>query len=395
MTRPIAAAFHRTRRARWLLILAALTLSGCMQADGRFNPFRTAEPSAPPTDYRFAADPDSFTEDNVALWNGQTTQAGAWIAHPDAVVARRVRITNTETGAQVDAAMFSRDSAIAGSQISVSAAAAQALGLIEGHATPITIVALRYRTSGEIAEAEAASRQTQEATPEAVPNTTAGPTVPPDQEPTPDAIEVTETQPDPAIEIGLLDEADGDPSEDGAKPTAIEEPAALESPVAPDTETDELTAAIEAALESLSAEDATTPPATPAETPPTSPAATQAEIPAASAPGPDTPVPQPRPQRVLAAETSSEALPTASPEGAITDGQNFVLAGTYATPDEAAALADRLWLAGLTVEIRPLTRGTEQLSRVLAGPYDTVAERDAALATVRQAGVAGAAPSGG
>ena len=335
MTRPIQAALHWTRRLRWLSAMAALALSGCITAGGGIGLVGPSKPAAPPVDPRLAADPETFALDAIVLWNGQTTQPGAWIALPDTSVARRVRLTNTETGAEADAAMFRRDPTIAGPRIVVSADAARALGLEPGHATPITIVALRYRTAGEIAAAKAAEEAHEAAT-----ETSEAP-----EEPDPDA------------------EATADASApDASAPDIV--------PPAPDTETEaeQLAAAVEAALATLFAEEA----------------APQSATEAAYTPGPDTPVPAPRPHRA----------PLSADGEAIADGRTFVDAGTFIGAD-AAAIAERLREAGLTVEIRTLTRGTEQLSRVLVGPFASAADRDAALEAVRQAGAAGAAPSGG
>ena len=77
----------------------------------------------------------------------------------------------------------------------------------------------------------------------------------------------------------------------------------------------------------------------------------------------------------------------------IADGRPYVQAGAFAVAADAESLAGRLRDAGMPVKIRPLTLGAEQLSRVLVGPYETVAERDAALRSVRESGLTDAAPA--
>lgn len=95
--------------------------------------------------------PEEFQATGLALWDGSQTLPGVWIAHPLARTARRVRITNNETGTRVDAAMFLRDPNLSGPQIFVSSEAAELLGLTPGHGTPIAIDGLAYRTGSEAA----------------------------------------------------------------------------------------------------------------------------------------------------------------------------------------------------------------------------------------------------
>jgi len=61
----------------------------------------------------------------------------------------------------------------------------------------------------------------------------------------------------------------------------------------------------------------------------------------------------------------------------------------------AARLATTLAAADLPVTERPVTRGSRTFTRVLVGPFDTIAERDAALRTVRALGPADAIPARG
>jgi hypothetical protein len=101
-------------------------------------------------------DPGAFHATDIALWDGARTLPGIWISHPMAQTARRVRVTNGETGSQIDAAMFRRDPTLSGPRIVISSEAAEQLDLAPGHGTPITIEGLAYRLDAEAAAAEAA-----------------------------------------------------------------------------------------------------------------------------------------------------------------------------------------------------------------------------------------------
>jgi len=101
-------------------------------------------------DLAMRPDPEAFHVADIALWDGTGTLTGVWIAHPMAQTARRVRLTNTNTGTRVDAAMFRRDPDLPGPRVIVSSEAAERLGLKPGHGTPITIEGLAYRAAPEI-----------------------------------------------------------------------------------------------------------------------------------------------------------------------------------------------------------------------------------------------------
>jgi hypothetical protein len=100
-------------------------------------------------------DPGAFHAADIAIWDGKQTLPGIWVSHPMAQTARRVRVTNVETGARIDAAMFRRDPNLSGPRVVISSEAAARLGLASGHGTPITIEGLAYRVDTE-AEPESA-----------------------------------------------------------------------------------------------------------------------------------------------------------------------------------------------------------------------------------------------
>ena len=271
------------RRGRDSLVRIAigamiLSMSGCAEIELGAEAYKTyAQANEPPPvspsparqdsiDPSMHPDPSAFHAADLAQWDGVRTLPGIWIAHPMAETARRVRLTNGETGAQVDAAMFRRDPNLSGPRIIVSSEAAERLGLMPGHATPVTIEGLAYRVDTE------------------------------------------------AVVAG-------------------------------------------AAAESV-----------------------------------------PTPAEVLAEAIAAEPVASVSaPDGAgdITDGRHFIQAGVFGQPENAARLVEKLRAADLPASELPLTLGERQLTRVLVGPYRTIAERDSALETVRKLSPADATPARG
>jgi hypothetical protein len=157
------------RRGRVSLLRIAIgativSISGCTQVELGAQAYKTVTqvnvPSPGPSfstgtaqpdsiDLAMRPDPGAFHVADIALWDGERTLAGIWIAHPMAQTARRVRVTNGKTGTRVDAAMFRRDPDLSGPRVVVSSEAAERLGLTPGHGTPITIEGLAYRIETE------------------------------------------------------------------------------------------------------------------------------------------------------------------------------------------------------------------------------------------------------
>ncbi|MFQ5566209.1 MAG: SPOR domain-containing protein [Paracoccaceae bacterium] len=298
----------RRGRERLLRVAAGamiLSAAGCAEIEVGAEAYKTlaqtnqpppAQPAAPDParvdliDPSMRADPEAFHAADLALWDGARTLPGIWVAHPMAETARRVRLTNTETGARVDAAMFRRDPNLSGPRIVISSEAAERLGLTPGRATSLTIDGLAYRTDAESVVAGAAPAEV--------------------------------------------------PAEQEAPPVAALNGARLAAP---------------------------SPPA-------------QEEV-----------------QSIADAPQQGAGPGAPAPDGAgdITDGRHFIEAGVFGQPTNAARLAERLRAADLPATELPLTVGERQLTRVLVGPYRTVAERDSALEAVRKLGPADATPARG
>jgi len=327
-------------------------------------------------DPRFRPAPELFIAENSAVWDGLRTLQGIWIAHPATAEARRVRITNIETGAAVDGAMFRRDPGLPGPEVVVSSEAATLLGLTPGHPTRITVAAIVYGTA-----------------------------------PVPESVATASPHPDGPIEIAATP-AEAFAPEEAAVPAAAAETAAGEVP--PDAPAG-TNAAASAAAEIPDAPapgaaqallpEPLAPPIVPAptaaapEAPPPTAIMPEIESPTAavrSAAAAPAAMPVPRPVRAAAAAPASIAsagkTDVDAEGGEIADGLRFIQAGIFGDAENAVRLVERLRAADLPAAGLAVTAGTRQLTRVVVGPFRTVAERDAALGEVRRIGPADAVP---
>ncbi len=315
-----------------------LTITSCAEIELGAEAYKIYAQSnqAPPTsrvlsssaqqdsiDPAMRSDLGAFSTTGIALWDGAQTLPGIWIAHPAAETARRVRLTNVETGVRVDSAMFRRDPNLSGPRITVSVEAADLLGLTPGHATLITIEALAYGAESVAVPIVASTAGSSEPAP----------------------VEV------PTEEIDVV-------------------PAQLK--VTP-----------------LAAVSQNTPPVTPPVAVDTTNYAGASES-------------EPRPEKVQ----PTMIVPTPQPEvrpagltpevtGDITNGWNFIQAGVFGQPENAKRLVEQLRAANLLAEEQPLIPGERHFTRVVVGPYQPIAERDAALESARMLGSADATPARG
>ena len=87
--------------------------------------------------------PDLFSINDRGLWDGRPSLGGAWVAHPDVIDPERVVIRNTENGREITGALFRRERDNPGPLLQVSSDAAEALGLLPGAPTEMSVVVLR------------------------------------------------------------------------------------------------------------------------------------------------------------------------------------------------------------------------------------------------------------
>lgn len=130
--------------------------------------------------------------------------------------------------------------------------------------------------------------------------------------------------------------------------------------------------------------------------PATPPAAAKPTLkPAPSKNAPSAPVAKPEvivPKPVPAPAKPAPAKPATARPAA---GPWFVVVGAYKDPLAAKAIANRAKLAGFKTEVVPVKSGNEQLQRVRAGPFASLAEAESARATLIVEGLTKSVVGGG
>ncbi len=133
-------------------LIAVFALAGCNE-NGAFNLGEAFE--AKPEDEAAAASatgefteedveaPEVFSANEAALWDGRPSLGGIWVAHPDVTEPERVKIVNTTNGKFVVGALFRRERNNPGPRLQMSSDAADALGILAGSPTELSVVALR------------------------------------------------------------------------------------------------------------------------------------------------------------------------------------------------------------------------------------------------------------
>ncbi|MEM0991071.1 MAG: SPOR domain-containing protein [Pseudomonadota bacterium] len=352
--------------------------------------------------------PDVFEATGRARWDGKRTLQGIWVAHPQAETARRVRIFNTDNGRAADGALFKRDANDGQDSVLISSEAAMVLGISPGSSASIRIVAVTpveqpiiatippsepeeaATPVAETPDQEAAQPEDQpvaqpEAESEAAPETAAAPTltVPETQPETQPAAQPEAPAETPAeAPAETLAEAPAEPPADtptvvAASPAnnSVEPEAQPQPEPQPETEVAS-TAASVAQQEEPSDEPSDEITFKWDRAPDTPPADDTPSTAAAPAPAPAAETPTP-----VATQPTASGLP-----------RPFVQAGIFGVKSNATALIARLEKLGLPAQGRNLTMGGRQMTRVLAGPFETRAQRDAAQRTIRNLGLRDAVP---
>ena len=104
--------------------------------------------------------PDVVNISETGLWDGRPSLGGIWVAHPDAKDPEKVIIRNPQNGKFVIGALFRREREFSGPSLQLSSDAADALGILAGQPTNVSVVALRRQSVPvETPEAEKAENQ--------------------------------------------------------------------------------------------------------------------------------------------------------------------------------------------------------------------------------------------
>lgn len=393
-------------------------------ADGAAAPPATA--SAVASDLVPA--PAVFEATGTARWDGRRTLQGVWVAHPEASAARQVRIYNAATGAAADGALFTRDAVLTGPSMLVSSDAARALGLAPGEEAELRVVAVTPRAGAETwALAAPRAIAAQNAGAGAGAGSAAAVAGEARARPGPA---------DPAEDAGrTLASAVGAPRLSAASPSrppgaagqagaanpvtagngrrAADAPAVSAErprtvagtgdearpglPTTPITGADRATAAKTGSTDGLARPSGTAVTPSPAAPRPAAPslAPPAGAEPARAAPAADAKggMPAEGIATAGAAGAGAAATPPASAQaGAGALPEPFVQAGVFAVRENAERLVERIEAAGLPALGKPVRLTTGTATRVLAGPFDTVAERDAARRRIQSMGLGDASP---
>ncbi|MFZ3583874.1 SPOR domain-containing protein [Loktanella sp. DJP18] len=129
-----------------VVVLAALTLSACDSMGGGMGGTGAADAVA--TDgmslvERDIEAPEVFSLNETGLWDGRPSLGGVWVAHPSVTDPERVIIRNSSNGKFVIGALFRRELENPGPALQVSSDAAEALGVLAGSPTTLSVIALR------------------------------------------------------------------------------------------------------------------------------------------------------------------------------------------------------------------------------------------------------------
>ncbi|MBY6152208.1 SPOR domain-containing protein [Vannielia litorea] len=115
---------------------------GAKKADGAEVSAAASRPAATKLVERDVEAPEVFSKNEDGLWDGRPSLGGVWIAHPDVKEPERVIIRNQSNGKFVIGALFKRERDNPGPKLQVSSDAANALGVLPGAPTKLSVVAL-------------------------------------------------------------------------------------------------------------------------------------------------------------------------------------------------------------------------------------------------------------
>ena len=126
-------------------ILIAL-LAGCAGLDLGEDTSNDAPSTVTNLVERDVEAPDVVNISEAGLWDGRPSLGGIWVAHPDAKDPEKVIIRNPQNGKFVIGALFGREREFSGPSLQLSSDAAEALGILAGQPTNVSVVALRRQS---------------------------------------------------------------------------------------------------------------------------------------------------------------------------------------------------------------------------------------------------------
>lgn len=388
----------RTMRLASLVILAG-AVAACEEGIGS-GVAGAAKPEAeaalsesPRTTGRDIEAPEAFSTSEAALWDGRPSLGGVWVAHPDVTDPERVIIRNTANGKSVTGALFRREREVPGPRLQASSDAATALGMLAGAPVNLNVVALRREEVKPEPAPETQSPVTEVASVSADDKAKSKPLVSADgdtETASGDARAVAESTADPAAKDPFFKRLFGrKPTEEADVEQTETTTAATSAGVSP-VETTEITQV--AATAPRVRPKTVTPADGVAVTEAATDAVAEGEVSKPDEPlfkrlfsrkreeavgAPLSALAEPAPAASIAAATKPKASRLNRP---------YVQVGTFSEAANAERAADKLRKAGVIPTVSQITTNGKPAWRVIAGPVDTVIERDALLKSLRDTG---------
>ncbi len=319
--------------------------------------------------------PDVFNVVEAGLWDGRPSLGGIWVAHPDVNQPERVVIKNTTNNKSITGALFRRERSQPGPTLQLSSAAAEKLGILAGAPTKVEVVALRRKP---VEEKEPEAEEAPEI--EAAENTPAAE----DAKPQDEAIDTAAAETEKPAKRKWWQK-----KETVAAAGATGAAAAAAADTAAEATTEAAEQVVETAAEAtptptLSDPEITAPEEKPAkrkwwqkkktdtitETPLDPIAGAAAAIEAA----------EPTPASTTAAvATAQKKIPRSLPKP-------YVQVGTFNVEANAKSAVSKIERNGMSADIRELKTDDKTVWRVLVGPANTRAERNAIQRDVKDLG---------
>ncbi|WP_461473098.1 SPOR domain-containing protein [Pararhodobacter sp.] len=299
--------------------------------------------------------PEVFQVQDRGLWDGRPSLGGVWVAHPNARDPERVIIRNTASGQTVIGALFRRERENPGPRFQISSEAANALGILPGAPTEISVTALRLERVEMELDPEPEPVTAAAETLAIAPVETAAPAQAPDA-----GVAVAQAAPEPEPRRGFFSRFRRERAQDDAAAAIAETalaPVAAETAAETAAEAPRRRGGLFALFRRNDPEPDTTLIALPG--------AESAPAPAAPQPAPPQPQPQPQGPRI---------------------DRPYVQIGIFSVEQNARNARAQMQSAGLSAEIRRGRVGENLFWRVVVGPAGSTSERASILQRVRELG---------
>ena len=319
--------------------------------------------------------PDVFNVVEAGLWDGRPSLGGIWVAHPDVTQPERVVIKNTTNNKSITGALFRRERSQPGPTLQLSSAAAEKLGILAGAPTKVEVIALRRKP---VEEKEPEAEETPEI--EAAENTPAAE----DAKPQDDAVDTAAAETEKPAKRKWWQK-----KETVAVAGATGAAAAAATETAAEATTEAAEQVVETAAEATPTPTLSDPEITAPEEKPAKRKWWQKKKSDTITETPLDPI-----AGAAAAIDAAEPTPVAATAAAATSQQKaarslskpYVQVGTFNVEANAKSAVSKIERNGMSADIRELKTDDKTVWRVLVGPANTRAERNAIQRDVKDLG---------